>query len=88
MRPQGPLIWLPLVAGTATQCPPTLPRYSTTDDAWPLALIAAFMMSSTGTRFLAWAGASQLVNCRMSWPDLACDSATPVSWSLLPCDVM
>src|SRR5450759_2384795 len=30
IRPQGPLIWLPFVAGTATQWPSTLPRYSTT----------------------------------------------------------
>src|SRR5258708_14194928 len=29
MREQGPLIWLPTVAGMASHLPPTLPRYST-----------------------------------------------------------
>src|SRR5204862_6332770 len=42
----------------------------------------------SGVRIAAWRDGSQVDRARMSWPDLACDSAAPVSSSLLPCEVM
>src|SRR5260370_41122162 len=48
----------------------------------------ALTTSSTGSRFSAWPGAYQLVNCNTSWPDLACASAAIVNRSLSPLDVM
>ena len=88
MREHGPLIWLPMVAGTASQWPPALPRYSTVPLTAPFCLISSAMMSSTGSRFLAWSCGHQVGMARMSWPDLACASAAMVSRFLEPCEVM
>ena len=88
MREQGPLIWLPTVAGTATQLPLILPRYSTVSLTLPFCLMSSAMMSSTGSRLRACSLGSQVDMAMMSWPDLACASAAMVSRSLLPCEVM
>ena len=53
MREQGPLIWLPIVAGTASHLPPTLPRYSTVPLTAPFSLISGSMMSFIDTSWSA-----------------------------------
>ena len=88
MREHGPLIWLPMVAGTASQVSLFLPRYSTVPLTAPFCLIKGSMMSLTGSRFSAWSCGHQVGMARMSWPDLACASAAMVSRFLKPCEVM
>src|SRR6266702_3111484 len=84
MREHGPLIWLPIVAGTAIQRPWDLPRYSTVALTAPFCLISGSTMSSTGSSWLAWSDGSQVERARMSWPDLAWASAAIVSKSFCP----
>ena len=66
MREQGPLIWLPTVAGTTRQAPLTLPRYSTVSLTLPCSLMRSAMMSSTGSSCSACACGSQVGKARMS----------------------
>ena len=50
MREHGPLIWLPVVAGTASHWPPARPRYSTVWLTAPFCLINDSITSLTGSR--------------------------------------
>src|SRR5438477_4231577 len=88
MREHGPLIWLPTVAGTASHLPSSLPRYSTVALTAPFCLISGSMTSPMSTIWSEYRDGSHWASARTSWPALACDSAAPVSKSLLPCDVM
>ena len=88
MREQGPLIWLPTVAGTATHLPSILPRYSTVPLTLPFCLMRSAITSSIGSRLRACSLGNHVDMAIMSWPDLACASAAIVSSSLLPCDGM
>ena len=47
-REQGPLIWLPIQAGTPSHLSPALPRYCTVPFTSPFCLISGSMMSFTG----------------------------------------
>src|SRR5438034_1271675 len=49
MREQGPLIWLPMQAGTPSHLPSSWPRYLTVPLTSPFCLISGSMMSLTGS---------------------------------------
>ena len=87
MRPQGPLIWLPGVAGIATQRPGCA-RYSISGETAPFAASSVFITSSTGSSSFALSAGHQVGKASMSCPAFACASAAIVSRFLLPCDGM
>ena len=60
MRPQGPLICVPELVGTASQWPFDLPRYSTTLLAWPYCAVSRPITSSIGSSWSAWFCTSQV----------------------------
>ena len=66
MREQGPLIWLPTVAGTASHLSPCLPRYFTVLLTSPFSLISGSMMSFTGSMLSAYACGHHVGMARMS----------------------
>src|SRR5258707_534767 len=84
MREQGPLIWLPMQAGTPSHLLLALPRYCAVPLTSPFSWISGPIMSFTGSICSACACGHQLGIARMSWPDLAWASAAMVSRFLLP----
>src|SRR5438309_1471473 len=79
IREQGGFDWLPTVAGTATQWPFCLPRYSTAAVTLPYFWVKSLTISSTGSRFSALPAAYQVGKARMSCPLCDCASAAIVS---------
>src|SRR5262245_11065845 len=88
MREQGPLIWLPTVAGTATQLPLILPRYSTVALTLPFCSMSLVMTSSTGSRLRACSAGNHVDMAMTSCPLFRSASAAIVSNNLLPCEGM
>ena len=88
MRAQGGFTCVPVTAGTPSQWPSLLPRYSIAGDTLPFCFSRPPITSSSGSRLFASESGYHARNCRMSWPDCACDSAVAVIMILLPCEVM
>src|SRR5438046_10352638 len=88
MRAQGGFTCVPVTAGTPSQWPSLLPRYSIAGDTLPFCFSRPPITSSSGSRLFASESGYHARNCRTSWPDCACDSAVAVIMSLLPCEVM
>src|SRR2546428_313984 len=88
MRAPGGLICVPVIAGTPSQWPSLLTRYSIAGDTLPFCFSRPPITSSTGSRLFASESGYHARNCRMSWPACACDSAVAVIMILLPCEGM
>src|SRR6202022_2763067 len=88
IREQGPLIWLPMQAGTASHLSPALPRYLTVPLTSPFSLMSGSTTSFMGSSRSACACGHHVGIARMLCPDLDCDSEAIASRSLLPWLVM
>src|SRR5215469_2292462 len=88
MREQGPLIWLPQVAGTPSHLPSDCPRYLTVPLTSPFSATIGPIISLTGSSSSELAWTHHVGIARTSWPDFACASAAIVTRFLLPWLVM
>src|ERR1700733_4162321 len=75
IREQGPLIWLPIQAGTPSHLSPALPRYCTVPLTAPFCWISGSTTSFIGSSRSACPCGHQVGIAKISWPDFACASA-------------
>src|SRR3979409_147170 len=88
IREQGPLIWLPMQAGTASHLSPALPRYFAVPLTSPVGLMSGLTTAFMGSSRSACACGHHVGIARMSCPVFAWASAIIVTGILLPWLVM